>query len=119
METDDTQGQLTLGYGTTIQNVEPGAERRARTTGRGSARWESGTIMDRAWNRTSERVSGRGGDSCRGTGAGAADDTQGQLALGVWYTMEQDDERAEQGRLVAEWVLERGAWDDTQRQLGV
>ena len=25
METDDTQGQLALGYGTTIQNVEPGA----------------------------------------------------------------------------------------------
>src|SRR5438270_10009114 len=45
--------QLALGYGTTIQNVEPGA----------------GADME-------------------------ANDTQGQLALGVWYTTEQDDERA-------------------------
>ena len=51
-------------------------------------------------------------------GAGAdmeANDTQGQLALGVWYTMER--QVVERGRLVAEWVLERGAWDDTQGQL--
>ena len=69
--------QLALGYGTTIQNVEPGA----------------GADVE-------------------------ANDTQGQLALGVWYTTEQDDERAgkwwRRGRLVAEWVLECRAWDDTQ-----
>ena len=62
--------QLALGYGTTIQNVEPGA----------------GADVE-------------------------ANDTQGQLALGVWYTTER-------GHLV-EWVLERGAWDDTQGQLGI
>src|SRR5437764_14903440 len=46
-------------------------------------------------------------------GAGAdmeANDTQGQLALGVWYTMEQDDERA------GKWwsgdvLLRNGCWN--------
>jgi hypothetical protein len=82
----------------------------------GSARWESGTTMDRAWNRTTnEREAETLVVERRTTRRGSSRWEYGILRRRT--TSERASGGA--GMSCAERVLECRAWDDTQGQLGV